>query len=30
MEQRFNALGNGLDLQLLRNFCEQEGEAVSY
>ena len=30
MEYKFNSENIDLDLQLLRNFCEQEGEAVSY
>lgn len=28
MEQKFDT--NGIDIQLLRDFCEQEGEAVTY
>jgi len=30
MEYKFNSENIDMDLQLLRNFCEQEGEAVSY
>ena len=28
MEQKFN--NNRLDLQILREFCEQEGEEIAY
>ena len=28
MEQKFS--NNGIDLHMLREFCEREGEAVSY
>ena len=30
MEHKFNSANIDMDLQLLREFCEQEGEEVCY